>query len=149
MSDPRGASCSKGTMKENRRPSKSHLLHQLCESALAFHLQLFRLAQLKSIGLHTPCTMTWVLMSSIVGTEQVNEDERTGEATCMIVLQASIGMSTIRKPAAAVDAARVLTPTGRFVVESKLSSRESVPALAAVSPKRDSGPWKSAGARPL
>ena len=67
----------------------------------------------------------------------------------MIVLQASIGISTIRKPAAAVDAARVLTPTGRFVVESKLSSRESVPALAAVSPKRDRGPWKSAGARPL
>ena len=72
-----------------------------------------------------------------------------GEATCMIVLQASIGMSTIRKPAAAVDAARVLMPTGRLVVASKLSSRESVPALAAVSPKRDSGPWKRAGARPL
>lgn len=67
----------------------------------------------------------------------------------MIVLQASTGMSTILKRAAEEEAARVLTPTFKWAVVSKLSSKAKVPAFAAVSPKRERGPWKRAGARPL
>lgn len=57
-------------------------------------------------------------------------------------------MRKMRHPAAAVEAKPVLTPTGRFLVASNSLSRVSVPALAAVSPKRDIGPWISAGAMP-
>ena len=60
--------------------------------------------------------------------------------TCMIVLHASTGMRRILNPAAEVEAARVFTPMGRPCVLSKLSNRARVPAFAAVSPKRESGP---------
>ncbi len=44
----------------------------------------------------------------------------------------------MRKQAEANEAATVLTRTGQV----SESSRAKMPALAAVSPKRESGPWK-------
>lgn len=54
----------------------------------------------------------------------------------------------ILHPAAVPDAQAVFTPTGKSLVESKESSSVSMPELAAVSPNRESGPWKSAGPMP-
>lgn len=59
-------------------------------------------------------------------------------------MSASIGVSVMRNVALAALAKTVFTRTGR----STLSSRAMMPALAAVSPKRESGPWKRAAARP-
>ena len=42
----------------------------------------------------------------------------------------------------------VLTKTGKFCVFSFWLSRESMPALAAVSPNLDKGPWNKAGPTP-
>lgn len=61
-------------------------------------------------------------------------------STCSVVFNASMGMRKMRHMAAEPLAAAVLTPTGKFLVESKESSRVSMPELAAVSPKRDKGP---------
>ena len=69
-------------------------------------------------------------------------------STCRIVLHASIGMRKTRKPAAAAEAATVFTAAGRSAVFGLASHRAIIPALAAVSPKRESGPWKRAGPRP-
>eukprot|EP01049_Picozoa_sp_SAG25_P002600 SAG25_NODE_137_length_14197_cov_30.387120_19_plen_135_part_00 len=55
-------------------------------------------------------------------------------STCMMVLTVSIGIRLIRQAAAAPDAHIVFTPTGSCRVVSELSSNESIPAFAAVSP---------------
>ena len=65
-----------------------------------------------------------------------------------MVLHASIGMRKTRKAAAAADAATVFTAAGSVFVCSKESHSAIMPAFEAVSPKRESGPWKSAGPRP-
>lgn len=58
-------------------------------------------------------------------------------------------MRKMRKPAAAADAADVLATTGRLAVVSLAESSSAItPALAAVSPNRDSGACTSAGAKP-
>ena len=57
-----------------------------------------------------------------------------------VVFMASMGIKKMRKPAEAADAANVFTATGSVLVESYESSSANVPLLAAVSPKRDSGP---------
>ena len=56
--------------------------------------------------------------------------------TCSVVLNASIGVIRIRKRAAAHDAHIVFVPSPMKVTPA---SSASMPALAAVSPKRDSG----------
>ena len=58
-------------------------------------------------------------------------------------------MRKIRNIAAEADAAIVLTPIGKFCVDSMELSAVMTPVLAAVSPNRESGPWMSAGATPL
>ena len=50
---------------------------------------------------------------------------------------------TMRKLADAAEAASVFTATGRVLVDPNESSSARVPLLAAVSPKRDSGPCVS------
>eukprot|EP00751_Fragilariopsis_kerguelensis_P015623 CAMPEP_0170836774 /NCGR_PEP_ID=MMETSP0734-20130129/2369_1 /TAXON_ID=186038 /ORGANISM="Fragilariopsis kerguelensis, Strain L26-C5" /LENGTH=52 /DNA_ID=CAMNT_0011203829 /DNA_START=473 /DNA_END=631 /DNA_ORIENTATION=+ len=50
--------------------------------------------------------------------------------------------------AAAAEAANVLAATGKSFVLSKLSNMVNTPVLAAVSPKRESGPWTKAGNTP-
>jgi hypothetical protein len=57
-------------------------------------------------------------------------------------------MSSIRHAAAAEDAATVFTLTGNPLVLSNSSKSASMPELAAVSPKRESGPCTSAGPMP-
>lgn len=57
-------------------------------------------------------------------------------------------MMRMRNEAAATDAAAVLTDTGSRSVSGNSLRRVIVPALAAVSPKRASGPWRSAGVTP-
>ena len=51
--------------------------------------------------------------------------------------------------AAAPEAAIVFAMTGISCVAELDASSANMPAFAAVSPKRDSGPWKSAGPTPL
>jgi len=48
-----------------------------------------------------------------------------------------MGVKVIRNSAEERDAAIVLTNTGQF----KVASRAKIPALAAVSPKRETGAW--------
>jgi len=52
------------------------------------------------------------------------------------------------KPAAAAEADTVFTAAGNDLVASIESQSASMPAFEAVSPKRESGPWKRAGPRP-
>lgn len=56
---------------------------------------------------------------------------------CCVVLSVSTGVRIILKHAEATLAATVLTKTGQ-VNDSK---RAIIPALAAVSPNRENGPW--------
>jgi hypothetical protein len=56
---------------------------------------------------------------------------------CCVVLSVSTGVRIILKHAEATLAATVLTNTGQ-VNDSK---RAIIPALAAVSPNRENGPW--------
>lgn len=56
---------------------------------------------------------------------------------CCVVLSVSIGVKVMRKAAEDRLAAIVLMRTGQV----KDSSRASIPAFAAVSPKRDKGAW--------
>ena len=74
--------------------------------------------------------------------------ERTTTLTCIVVFTVSTGIRKIRNSAAAVLAATVLMPTLMSLVASMESRRVSTPVLAAVSPKRDIGPWIRAGATP-
>jgi len=69
-------------------------------------------------------------------------------STCNVVLKKSTGISAIRNTPAVKEAAIVFTATGRFLVASCVLSRLSMPALLAVSPKRESGPCTSAGVSP-
>jgi hypothetical protein len=62
----------------------------------------------------------------------------TPPCVCCVVLSVSIGVRSIRKVAEARDAAIVLTRTGQV----RDSRRAKIPAFAAVSPKRERGPWK-------
>lgn len=64
--------------------------------------------------------------------------------TCIIVLAASRGSSRMRQDAAAADAAAVCTPSGKLRVASYSAITLSMPALAAVSPKRHKGPCSGA-----
>jgi len=64
------------------------------------------------------------------------------------VLTVSIGIMAMRNRAADAEAATVLNPTAMSLVWSRLLSSVKTPVLAAVSPKRDSGPWKRAGRTP-
>ena len=66
----------------------------------------------------------------------------------MVVLTVSTGVKIILKHAAAKLAKTVLTSVGSFFIKVLLSKRARIPALAAVSPKRDTGPWMSAAERP-
>jgi hypothetical protein len=66
----------------------------------------------------------------------------------MVVLTVSMGIRKIRNPAAAADAATVLIPTPMSLVESRELRSVSTPVFAAVSPKRERGPWKRAGSTP-
>ena len=68
--------------------------------------------------------------------------------TCIVVLIVSMGIKKIRNTAAEAEDATVLTPTPKSLVESRLFKSVRIPVLAAVSPKRDSGPWKRAGRTP-
>eukprot|EP00967_Tisochrysis_lutea_P137881 scaffold248175_cov32-Tisochrysis_lutea.AAC.2 len=65
--------------------------------------------------------------------------------TCRTVLRVSIGVSSMRKSAAAHDATNVLAASES---QGTSSRRASVPALAAVSPKRESGAARSAAHMP-
>ena len=65
---------------------------------------------------------------------------REASRACRMVLHASIGMRNTRKLAAAPEAATVLTPFGRSLVNSNESHSAIMPAFDAVSPKRESGP---------
>jgi hypothetical protein len=60
----------------------------------------------------------------------------------------SRGVSSTRKAAAVSDAASVCNAMGSVRVASSEPSSASAPALDAVSPKRDSGAWISAGPTP-
>lgn len=52
-------------------------------------------------------------------------------AVCIVVLTVSIGVRTIRKEAAAADAAIVLTATGRSLVVEDELRRDKIPLFAA------------------
>jgi hypothetical protein len=69
-------------------------------------------------------------------------------STCMIVFTASIGIKAIRNDAAANDAVMLRKTVGTPCREGACSKTDSTPALAAVSPNRDNGAWKSAAPRP-
>jgi hypothetical protein len=62
-----------------------------------------------------------------------------------VVLTVSIGINRILNAAAENEANRVFTPTGIEAVEEDESKRARAPAFAAVSPKRERGPWRRAG----
>jgi hypothetical protein len=47
-----------------------------------------------------------------------------------------------------MEAKIVLIGAGRDFMKELLSRRARIPAFAAVSPKRDTGPWISAASRP-
>lgn len=66
----------------------------------------------------------------------------------MVVLSVSMGMRKMRHRAATADAPDVFTSVDRSRVSSYALKISITPALAAVSPKRDSGPCSNAGARP-
>ena len=87
-----------------------------------------------------------VFCSIRTSTQKKKEDEkkRKGERT----LTVSTGIRKIRHPAAAPEAATVLTATGRSFVAATLSSSVRTPVLAAVSPNRLMGPWMRAGRTP-
>lgn len=65
--------------------------------------------------------------------------------TCNVVFTVSIGMIEIRNDAAAREAAAVFRTTGRSRVLDIESISVIIPAFAAVSPNRESGPWRRAG----
>ena len=86
----------------------------------------------KSTG--TPSASTFCFTCS-------NPDE---PCTCSVVLNASIGVMRMRKPAAAHDEQNVFAASGI----ATLARRESISALAAVSPKREIGACSSAACQP-
>ena len=67
---------------------------------------------------------------------------------CKVVFSVSIGVKIILKPAAAREAKIVLTNAGRCFMYEFDWSNARIPALAAVSPKRETGPWMRAALRP-
>lgn len=79
--------------------------------------------------LATPCSLILFLTSL---------RPATPPCVCCVVLIVSIGVRVILNVAEATLAAIVLTRTGQ--VNEERSAR--IPALAAVSPNRDRGPWK-------
>ena len=61
-------------------------------------------------------------------------------SVCIVVLTVSTGVRIIRKAAAAKLAKTVFTSAGSFFMKLFDSRRASMPALAAVSPNRETGP---------
>lgn len=66
----------------------------------------------------------------------------------MIVLTVSIGVKKILKRPATMEPPAARTMTGSLRVDSKESISERKRVLEKVSPKRDKGPYRSAGPRP-
>lgn len=69
-------------------------------------------------------------------------------SVCIVVLTVSTGVKTILNAAAAALAKTVLINDGRFFRYPLLERSARMPAFAAVSPNRESGPWMSAAVSP-
>merc|ERR1719424_371180 len=88
----------------------------------------------------TPTPPFWIFARSLL--------RPSAPSTWRMVLHASMGIRKMRKLAAAADEATDFTAVGRFFVSARESSSAIMPALEAVSPKRERGPWMRAGPTP-
>ena len=120
-----------GAAPELARAVLAHLLRQHLQALDALDLR--ESFSNRSISLGPPSTRV----------EEAPSKTSARPAACIIVLAVSSGAMTKRQLAAAADAHTVCSATGT----PEPSSTARTPAFAAVSPKRLSGPWKSA--RPM
>lgn len=155
LSHKRGRICGKGAMIQDQRATLSKTTTKNDETFCAFDLQsCFQGVDGCRPQSRLPNTIEFIFL--LKRTQKSVYQHETKIVHKLHELRKSswekmmkdLRMRKMRHAAAHPEAAAVLIPTGRFCVESNESSKVSIPELAAVSPKRERGPWKSAGPTP-